>query len=233
MRVSPDQRSDDAVQVAASPKRGNMLGDEECRDANELAVDDVQHIDREGPKLGLAGFAKIVRGSGLDGSLVWRPAGTRTRRAGRRSHRRTRQRPRRRRSESDRGAWRFECHRGVAPRCCRRHHGDGPCATAPTATAANNATVATISTPLRLHLSASSPDGISNSGTTTAYTPAISPTLAGVNPISDMNSFSTGTHNIIPCNNVANRNGRKRRCTAAAEAAGPVDDARRMSKSSM
>src|SRR4029450_11579444 len=50
------------------------------------------------------------------------------------------------------------------------------------------------STPRRLHRSARTPEGTSSTGTTTAYTAAMTPTEAGLNPIVVMNSFSMGTH---------------------------------------
>ena len=56
-----------------------------------------------------------------------------------------------------------------------------------------------ISTPRRLHRSASSPEGTSTSGTNAAYAAAINPTAAASKPISFRNSFSTGVHSMKPC----------------------------------
>ncbi len=63
------------------------------------------------------------------------------------------------------------------------------------------ATVARIRTARRLHRSASTPDGTSRTGTTTAYTAAMRPTVAEVKPISVMNSFSIGTQSARPPRN--------------------------------
>ena len=63
------------------------------------------------------------------------------------------------------------------------------------------ATVARIRTPRRLHRSASTPDGTSSTGTTTAYTAAMMPTDAEVKPIWVMKSFSIGTQSASPPKN--------------------------------
>lgn len=81
----------------------------------------------------------------------------------------------------------------------------------PTQTLTIAAALARTSTPRRLHRSASRPEGISKTGTTTAYTAAITPTPAASKPMPVMKSFSTGTHSARFCRNAAAYSGASRR----------------------
>src|SRR5918994_7042704 len=77
-----------------------------------------------------------------------------------------------------------------------------------------------IRTPRRLQRSAITPDGTSRTGTTTAYTDAMSPIDAEVKPIVVMNSFSIGTHRARFCRNVARYRGPRRRRRTCGSARG-------------
>ncbi|HEY6744204.1 MAG TPA: hypothetical protein VI357_00670 [Mycobacteriales bacterium] len=78
---------------------------------------------------------------------------------------------------------------------------------------AASARQARISSPLRLHRSASTPEGTSKIGTTAAYAAAISPMEAASKPIPVWNSFSTGTQSMKPCRPMPTWSGRRRRAS--------------------
>ena len=80
----------------------------------------------------------------------------------------------------------------------------------PTTALTASARLAITSTPRRLQRSASTPEGTSSSGTTTAYEAAITATVPGPNPISFMNSFSIGIQNPTLCRKEATNRGRRR-----------------------
>ena len=96
--------------------------------------------------------------------------------------------------------------------------------TPPSSELASRAMLAHTMTQFRLPRSARMPEGTSSSGTTAAYAAAMTPTEAAVNPICDMNSFSTGTHRSMPCSPTASCSGSSRR--ASVRGVGPAATAR-------
>jgi hypothetical protein len=70
-------------------------------------------------------------------------------------------------------------------------------------------------TPRRLQRSARIPDGTSSTGTTMAYTAAMTPTVADVKPMLVMNSFSIGTQRASAPKNEEPYRGRSRRLRAS------------------